>query len=98
MTSEASAGEFSCNRDVSKSHLDHYKIVGMLFILRFRYAQRMAQEAWAYARRQAQTAANTVESGYNATTTAGKNAAAAAGRATGDAREGAEVIYDRGIN
>jgi len=39
-----------------------------------------------------------VESGYKATTTAGKNAAAAAGRAAEDAREGAEVIYDRGIN
>lgn len=61
-------------------------------------AERKAHEAAAYARRQAQAAASAVERGYNATTNAGKNAAAAAGSAANDVRDGAEVIYDRGIN
>ncbi|USX23983.1 DUF2235 domain-containing protein [Oxalobacteraceae bacterium OTU3CINTB1] len=61
-------------------------------------AQHQAQEAAAYARRKAQEASDAVEGAYNATTKAGRDAAAAGAKKIGDIEDGAERLYDRGMN
>lgn len=61
-------------------------------------AQQKAHEAALYARRKAQAAADAVGDAYNATTKAGKDAAAAGAKKIDDIEDGAERLYDRGLN
>jgi hypothetical protein len=61
-------------------------------------AQHKAQEAATYARRKAQAAADAVGDAYNATTKAGKDAAAAGVKTIDDIENGAERLYDQGLN
>lgn len=61
-------------------------------------AQQKAQEAAAYARRKAQAAADAVEGAYDATTKSAKDAAASGAKKIDDIEDGAERLYDRGLN
>jgi len=61
-------------------------------------AQHKAQEAAAYARNKANAAANAVGDAYNATAKAGRNAAAAGAKKIDEIEDGAERLYDRGLN
>ena len=61
-------------------------------------AQQKAHEAAVYARRKAQAAAEAVEGAYNTTTKAGRDAVAAGAKKVDDIEDGAERLYDRGLN
>jgi hypothetical protein len=61
-------------------------------------AQQKAHEAALFAQRKAQAAADAVEGAYDATTKAASEAAAAGAKRIDDIEDGAERLYDRGIN
>lgn len=61
-------------------------------------AQHRAQQAAAYARDKARAAASAVGDAYDTTTKATRDAAAAGARKIDDIEDGAERLYDRGLN